>query len=385
MDATAPALAATAKRFRLGTHRTCTPEATWERIAELLPLAGVTRVADLTRLDRVGIPVFQAVRPASRNLAVAQGKGATPAAARVSAAMEALELWHAECLDDLPQTAVSLREMRSANALPLRDLRWHPGVRPLDAVPIRWIEAEPLGGGEPLWLPRQMLELDFRLPDAFEVLMFVKTSSGLASGNCREEAVLHGLCELVERHGLARFLRDRSTAVPIAPESVTDESCRELIGRCRATGARLALWDATWEAGVPTLIAEFVLPDLPSSWRGAGCHPAPEVALSRALTEAAQSRLTYISGARDDLIFEANEADEEADRVWQGFVEHPEGRRFTEVVSLATESVDDDLAQVLSRLGSLGLTACAVDLTRRGIGLPVFFVYVPGLLEPPHD
>ena len=378
---------ATVKRFHRGTHRTCTPEETWDRIAGLLPRAGVTRVADVTRLDRIGIPVYQTVRPASRTLAVSQGKGATPAAAKVSAAMESLEIWHAEHLDHLPQTRASLREMRSADAIPARSLRWLRGVRPLDAAPIQWIEAEPLHPSHEdrgaLWMPLQMVELDFRLPAAFEPTMFVRTSNGLAAGNCREEALLHGLCELIERHGLARFLRDRQTAAPIDPESVTDADGCELIGRLRAAGARLTLWDATWEAGVAVVVAEIVLPDLPTSWRGAGCHPSPAVALSRALTEAAQSRLTYISGARDDLVFEPES--EPPDGAFQRFVEPKPTRRFAELPALATSRVADDLARVLDRLDAMGLTAHAVDLTRPEVGLPVYYSYVAGLLEPSHD
>ena len=362
------------KRFRLGTHRTCAPEDTWERIAPLLPRAGVTRIADLTRLDRLGIPVYQAVRPASRNLAVSQGKGATPAAARVSAAMEALEIWHAECLDGLRQTRLSLREMRSANPFPLAGLRWQPGVQPFEAAPVSWVRAEPLGGGEPAWLPRQMVELDFRLPKAFEPRMFLKTSNGLASGNCREEALLHGLCELIERQGLARFLRDRKPAVPLDPGPLG------LIDRCRRAGARLAFWDATWEAGVPVIVCEMALPDLPVTWRGSGCHPSPEVALSRALTEAAQSRLTYISGARDDLVFEGWTGP--PDHAWERFEETGGGRQLSDLADLSTDGVGGDLDRVLERLGC---EAWAVDLTREEIGVPVFYAYVPGLEEPPHD
>ena len=70
-------------------------------------------MADVTALDVLGVPVYQAVRPASRNLAVSQGKGATAAAARVSAVMEGFELWHAEDLDAVPQVTVSVGEMQA--------------------------------------------------------------------------------------------------------------------------------------------------------------------------------------------------------------------------------------------------------------------------------
>lgn len=63
------------KHFRRGTHRLVPPEVTWERIRPILRTLGITRVADVTGLDDVGIPVHQAIRPASHTLSVSQGKG----------------------------------------------------------------------------------------------------------------------------------------------------------------------------------------------------------------------------------------------------------------------------------------------------------------------
>jgi len=45
-----------------------------------MPAAGITRVADITNLDRIGIPVFSSIRPMADRGAVSvyNGKGATP-------------------------------------------------------------------------------------------------------------------------------------------------------------------------------------------------------------------------------------------------------------------------------------------------------------------
>jgi len=355
-------------------------------VSEHLPRVGITRVADLTGLDVLGIPVFQAVRPGSWNLAVSQGKGATREAARVGAVLEAIETWHAERLDHLPQTMLSLREMRSANPIPAASLRWQPGVRPLAAAPLAWLRAEPLSGGPPGWLPRQMVELEFRLPEAFEPVLFEKTSNGLASGNCREEALLHALCELVERHGLTRWQRRPETRVALDPAAVTAEPGREMIERCLARGMKLALWDATWEAGLPIVVAELVAPDLPHVWRGSGCHTAPDVALSRALSEAAQSRLTYISGARDDLLYpEPDEEEGPPDRAFERFREPAleSCRGFASLPDLATARVEDDLGRVVERLERCGTMPYWVDLTRPELGIPVVVAFAPGLDDPP--
>ncbi|MFE3159315.1 hypothetical protein [Streptomyces sp. NPDC059221] len=86
-----------------GTVRARRPEQTWQAVAGHLPEYGITRVADLTGLDVIGLPVWTAIRPASRTLSTSQGKGASDLLAKLSAVMEAIELWHVE--QPLPVTA----------------------------------------------------------------------------------------------------------------------------------------------------------------------------------------------------------------------------------------------------------------------------------------
>src|SRR5882672_4545796 len=90
-DATVPA-------YSFGTRRAVPPLETLRRIRPRLRAAGITRLADVTGLDWIGIPVYQAIRPNSRTLSASQGKGLTRAQAQVSALMEALEGFHAERL-----------------------------------------------------------------------------------------------------------------------------------------------------------------------------------------------------------------------------------------------------------------------------------------------
>ena len=378
---------ATAKSFRAGTHRVRSPEETWEWLRESLPRAGITRVADVTALDRIGIPVWQAVRPASRNLSVSQGKGATPEAARVSAAMEAIELWHAEDLGHLPAAVMSPREMRYDNAIPLAALRWKARLPPeAAAVPMPWVRARGWGDDEEAWLPRWMLELDFTHSEELGLALFQVTSNGLASGNCLEEALLHGLCELVERHALRLAEREPHRQVALREDALEVPWLREPVDRVRAAGMKLALWDLTWEVGIPTVLADLAAPDIPNVWRGSGCHPDPAVALSRALTEAAQSRLTYISGARDDLpVFGSIFAGPETGlQVFDGFQEPAATRRLEEMSDLSTSRVGSDLEVVVKRLMAHGFQPFWVDLTRPDFGVPVIVAFIPGLQDPVH-
>ncbi len=368
--------------YFLGTHRIRTPEETWEWLQPVLPIVGITRVADVTALDVLGFPVYQAVRPASRSLSVSQGKAVTAAGAKVSAAMEGIELWHCERLDPVPQVEVSLREIQYANPIESAHLKWRSDTRLLDAMPLAWLKTRSLTGGRDGWLPRSMVELDLTQRLGFEPQMFHRTSNGLASGNCLPEAQVHALCELIERHGLYLDHRDPSRKKALDPESLRDTYCWDLIERIRATGMKVALWDLTWELGVPCVAADVIANDLPNIWRGSGCHGAPEVAVSRALSEAAQSRLTYISGARDDLTEFGEFLDAEAK--FASFVEPSPTCRLEDLPSLATGNLARDLEVLLERLVSHDYSAYAIDLTRPEIGVPVVSAFVPGLNEAPY-
>ncbi len=108
--------AETAKRYLLGTHRSHAPEETLARLRPLLPSMGITRIANVTGLDRTGIPVVTACRPNARSVSVSQGKGLSLDAARASAVMEAVEGWHGEHIVK-PLKLASLAEMRREHAV----------------------------------------------------------------------------------------------------------------------------------------------------------------------------------------------------------------------------------------------------------------------------
>ena len=375
-------LSAAPKRYLLGTHRIRSPESTWSRIQLALEKIGVTRVADVTALDCLGIPVYQAIRPSTRSISVSQGKGVTAAAARVSAAMESVEHWHAERVEQLPAVDLSLREIQRANPISSSDLPWRASGYRLSALSIPWVRAESLLDRKDAWLPRQIIDLDMRVPETIVPRMFHRSSNGLASGNCRQEALLHGLCECIERHVIACANVDPGTKAAIDPETIDSEYCRTLVDQIGAAGAKLAVFGFTSRLQVPVVFVELVLPDLPRRWIGSGCHPAPEVALSRALTEAAQSRLTYISGARDDLVeFDHSTGVHSA---YDEYIEPSGSLEFGDLGGVHSDTVEEDCTWVLERLAEANCRPYYVDLTRADIGIAVGKSFIPGFKEA-HD
>ena len=365
---------ATRKTYFSGTHRSLPPEETLRRAEACFPRVGITRLADITHLDRVGIPVFQAVRPASRNLSVSQGKGTTVAASKASAVMEGIELWHAEDLSHLEMRRATPGAMARENPPVLHQLPWRGDGRSFDKLPMDWLAVTSLDGEVAGWLPRPLLELDLVGTEGWQARPFQQTSNGLASGNCYEEALLHGLYELVERHGLANVRHQPQRKRPLDANALDDPDCRRLIQQIRQAGGKLRLYDATWEVGLPVLVAALIFDDLPWTWHGSGCHLCPAVALSRALTEAAQSRLTYIAGVRDDL---PNRAWKSAVEGYADFQQPTPQLRLDQLPDHATSSLEGDVDRLLECLEAHRREIFVLDLSRPEVPGSVVRTFAP--------
>ncbi|GJE00522.1 YcaO-like family protein [Methylobacterium isbiliense] len=374
--------------------RVVPPETTWERIRPHLPGLGVTRVGEITGLDRIGIPVWFAVRPNARTLSVSQGKGLSDAAARASAVMEAVELAHAE-EPGLPVRHALLREIATAGEVV--DVTALPAARHALfglRTEIPWTPARDWATGAPVFVPYELVHADATVPRMRGMGAFLHSTNGLASGNTLHEAVLHGLCECIERDAVALWLQAgaaRQAATRLDLTRVAHPAVRGVLDRLRQAGVSPAAWDVTSDVGVATIRA--VLADdaadaetrpMPGSG-GAGCHPDPVIALCRALTEAAQSRLTAIAGARDDLGRAQYGETQSAEAL--GTVRALAGvagrRPFSAVPAHAAGSVEADLAHVTGCLARAGLDRIlVVDLSRDGLPVRVARVIVPGLEGP---
>ncbi|MCX4546548.1 YcaO-like family protein [Streptomyces sp. NBC_01565] len=283
-----------------GTVRARTPEETWQAVAGCLGKFGITRIADLTGLDCVGLPVWTAIRPASKTLSTSQGKGATPLMAKLSAVMEAIELWHVE--QPLPVAAYG-PAAEVAPDCPVTELPLTAGYpeRALTRMVWEWTAGTGLVSGAKVLLPVDLVRRRVqRRPWTPDVLR--TTSTGLACGNTRDEALLHSLFEVVERDVLHR---DGQTSgllrTLIAPDSVDDPHGREVIEHLAAAGMALEIALVDGPYGLPVCVAYLWSEDYPVVFAGGGCHSNPAIALTRAVTEAAQSRLAAIAGTRDDL------------------------------------------------------------------------------------
>ncbi|WP_432588105.1 YcaO-like family protein [Streptomyces sp. HD1123-B1] len=362
-----------------GTHRVLAPAETLRRIEPLLPVVGITRLADVTWLDDIGIPVHQAIRPGSRTISVSQGKGLTHELARISAAMESIESWHAERLDPGEVTA-TVADMERSCGYRVRDLPLEPRHHLWPGVELEWTAARRLDDGADTFLPTELLRLDGRVRDTWMPPLFVQNSNGLAAGNSVAEAALHGLYEVIERDCLARAGTGTSPALDL---TTVDGPARGPLELMEAAAVEVRVEVLPSPTGLACFLATIWSEEFPVLFAGAGAHLDRDVALCRALTEAAQSRATQIAGARDDL---TTGAYRRAAAGWSGpSASLPEadgvsGVTYDDIASVRNASLADDLrSTVASVLSVTGRAPLVADHTRPELGIPVVRVVCPGL------
>jgi ribosomal protein S12 methylthiotransferase accessory factor len=269
----------------------------------LAPALGIVRVTDITRLDRVGLPVFVAIRPGAErhSTCVSAGKGLRAAEAEAGAYMEALELAWAEprrCA--LPIAMAKAGDLGTADR-PFGVLDFCPvwGTRiDLDAA-IACVTAEDIATGARELVPAEAVI--HPLPSsAGGVRWFGTHSNGLASGNTVEEATVHALAEVIERDVVSFHLVDDRARL-VRPETLPD-AVRAVADRLRPHDFELIVRWLPNPFGLPAFSAVIFdrhQPEIASP--GDGLHPVREIALVRAVAETAQARLGFIHGGRDDL------------------------------------------------------------------------------------
>jgi YcaO-like protein with predicted kinase domain len=274
----------------------------------MLHAIGISRLGDITGLDRIGIPVVQAVRPDSLSHVVAQGKGASIHAAAVSAILESTETFFGERIsmfETIYTTARSLQigaDRFQKHLLPSAPVEWQ-------TISTAWTTAHDLLTGETCHVPLELVHTAFVDPPLQSDGIFAGSTNGLAVAFTESDATVHGLLECIERDALATaavthgfFQRSR-----IDLQTIEDTALNDLLQRLRDAGVLIGLW---WMSGVgatPVIwchlmeekVEDAVL--LPQPADGSAAALDPRVAVRRAIEEAAQSRLAAISGVRDDV------------------------------------------------------------------------------------
>ena len=403
-----------------GSSRIIPPEQTLRMTMSLSKQIGVTRLADITHMDKLTIPNYSAVLPGTEDyIWVYSGKGPTKAHAKASALMECIERY-----SSLPSSTRRDFIQGSYDQLSQRYTVLHPEevVEPFNFQYRNYMTMDFLPGfelfsGERMLVPASLALFRYTpKPPALNPFAFYHTN-GLASGNVLEEAVCHSLCEVIERDAISlaelrasaipfHFIRTITNSLkarqysvsPVPADQFMDDSSifpdvdirdvdfdpiKMLVRKFEKANIPLIIKDISSDIGIPTFNAssiEWLTHDYGYLAEGHGTHPDARIALLRAITEVSQTRAANIQGARDDLRKIKYGHDNSDDkRAWQ-FTPSKNKIQFSQVRSYFNRDILDDIKLILARLQHADLKkAIIVDLTIAKIGIPVVRAIVPGL------
>lgn len=293
--------------FQNNSWRIASPVETYSRIKSKMPLCGISRAADITGLDDLDIPVFCAIRPGGVILQVSNGKGLTRDAAKVSAIMEAIEVDHAERPSPSKLRWCSYDKLcsESTEVIDPEMLPGKLGNYWNREFVIPWYKGRNCIDHSPVWIPAGFIFFNI------EPVIFQTTSNGLASGNHILEAEIHGLLELIERDTLATVFQEGNLVLPSGSQIINTEAefprrLKELITKITQRKNLVLLIRIHDEKPLHTfwaiILNESAFSSVSTVNVGSGTHLAPEIAALRAITEAAQSRATFIHAGREDLL-----------------------------------------------------------------------------------
>jgi ribosomal protein S12 methylthiotransferase accessory factor len=301
-----------------GGYRVCQPQETFNRLERHISpyLGAVTKLVPHTA-DGNGVAysfaaghnfamVNDSMDLLRRNLrGQSGGKGRSEIQAKVSAVCEAIErysaVWRgdeavvrAAYVDLDPTTALHpdrlllfSDEQRAGrtewNADPSHRLQQVPDAFP-EAEPIDWSRSWSLTRDEERMIPAAYAW--YGHPDLNRHFFCICDSNGSAAGNTLEEAILQGLCELVERDAVALWWYNRARRPAFDLDSLDDPYVATLREFYAGMDRDLWMLDLTTDVGMPVYAAvSRRRHDVEDIMVGFGAHPDSRIAAFRSLTE----------------------------------------------------------------------------------------------------
>ena len=373
------------KSYTYDQDKVCSPEETITRLKLKLAEVKLDILKDVQRVDtgRLDIPVYFSVcgREAYEVIRNKKqlGKGCTPAQSQASACMELIERFSFYSFRQNPANFIraTYAELlaKGQTLLPLKYLLLsvHDEITSeetlaelLADIPIRWAWATNLSRGELVLVP-------------YSWFYAINEFNGPSAGNTYEEAILQGLCEIVERHVCAVVTRERIKAPRIDPESITDPVAAELLQKFTRHGIQVYLNDFSLDTGIPTVAALAIdpstFPETSEIVYTAGTTPEPNKALIRALTEVAQlsgdfhSKSNYLaSGLPKPLsLSEVN------------YITDP-GRtvKLGDLPDLGDNNMKVEIDRCLAALDKLGMEVLLINTRHPQLQIPAIYTIVPG-------
>jgi ribosomal protein S12 methylthiotransferase accessory factor len=390
-----------------GPSRRSVPDDVAARTAkELAQKLGVTRIAQVGELKAFGLHVATAFRPSEWSASFGSGKSETREGALVGAVMEETEKL---CQERFEPKIVAHASFPALRAEGTRAVDPRTLALPFDSaygseMEIPWATMRDLVSGEVTLVPQASLSFWREKNDIYfssRGARKIFNTNGLASGLTLTEAIVHALCELVERH--ANKLSEQRISNPGGPEGTIPPyafidlascpaSTRAILERIHGAGYVARALDVTSDVAVPSVVVRMMRPARVHASEEGHCHgscthPDPEVALNRALLEAVQTSVASVAGAREDFGFkprslgrhERPRPQSRGDAFW--LRPHVTKKPFASIAGHRSASAREDVEFLVRRLTAAGYTQVLwADLSREELApARVVRTLIPGL------
>jgi ribosomal protein S12 methylthiotransferase accessory factor len=370
------------KTFTKDQDKTISPEETIARVKNEFARNNLSVLENTQRIDtgRLDIPVYVSVcGPDARDLtgtAKQMGKGASPQQAEASAVMELVERFSFYSFAADPANFVqTTRPEAGSLALPFETIAKsvHDNSKDLDAaakvfdsLPFKWARGANLTRGRDVLVP-------------FDWFFAINEFNGTSAGNCLEEALCQGICEIIERH-VSDMVSARQIRVPgIDPDSADDPMVCRMLDQYKKNGIRIYLSDFTMDMGIATVgtlaYDPETFPEKSEIVWTAGTAPNPQKALSRALSETAQLAGDFHTGSN----YVASGLPKPSNPGEMAYITKPEFlRKITELPDISDSNIRVEVQRCISALAKKNLEVIAMETTHPGLGVCALYTVVPG-------
>jgi ribosomal protein S12 methylthiotransferase accessory factor len=370
------------KAFTFDQDKILPPEETVKRFKEKLKKVNLDILKGTVRIDnkRLDIPVYFSLcgKDAYNIIGTKKqmGKGGTPSQAEASAVMELAERFSFFSFIKNPDNFFTERFCNlKDNALPFdmiarsvhdesSDL---PASRKIfENLPLKWTWAYNLTRQEETLVP-------------FDWFFAINEFNGPSAGNCVEEAISQGICEIIERHTSSVVSHNQFKVPAIRADSATDSLVVEMVGKYRKVGVKLFVSDFTLDTGIPTVgVLAYdpnTFPQLSEIVWTAGTTPNPQKAFSRALTEVAQLAGDFDTASN----YVASGLPKFKKLADADYIMNP-GKEIdiAALPDLSDENIKIEVQNCLAALANIGMEVLIINTTHADLEIPAFYTIIPG-------
>ncbi len=370
------------KGYTLDQDKIVTPEQTVERFRERLKRVKLDILEETVRIDngRLDIPIYFSVcgRDAEEVIGTKKqmGKGGTPKQSEASAVMELAERFSFFSFCKNPDHFFTAKYSEVGDkAIPLNQIArsvhddgpdLEKALEVFSRIPLKWTWAYNMTQQEPVLIP-------------FNWFFAINEFNGPSAGNCVEEAVSQGICEIVERHVSSLVTRNRLRVPGLNLASAKDELVGEMLRKYAKAGVKLYASDFSLDTGIPSVgvlaYDPATFPEKSEIVWTAGTTPSPEKALSRAMTEVAQLAGDFNSSSN----YVASGLPKFGTTEEGRFIMEPEKTLdLSSLPDLSNDNIRIEVENCLSALARINLDVILINVMHPDLGIPAFYTIVPG-------